>query len=598
MNGMEVRGLNVKYRTDTGAVQTVESVSFSVEKGKTAGLVGESGSGKTTAVLAACGLLGERADVSAEQITVSGGPPVPGKNVAVIFQNAMNCLNPTVKIGNQITETIRVRRKCRRAEAKQRAEKLLELVGFSNPEQKMRQYPFEMSGGERQRVVTAVALACEPDVIIADEPTTALDPPVRVQIVLLLRRIVEKTGTALLLVSHDMGVTVALCDTIYVMQGGKILESGTAENIFYFPEQEYTKQLLLECRGRKNLACGKTEGEVLLRLEHVSKHFEAGEALCDLSMEIRAGETVALVGESGSGKTTLARILTGLEEADSGNIYYRGQKIGRDRHAHGEPDRIQMVFQDPYGALNPCLTVRRALEEALFCFRRKRTGPGRRKNPLYRDQDEIREKVDEMLELVGLAPADALKYPGELSGGQRQRAAMARALIAEPELLICDEALSALDMPSRSQMLSLLRHVSRESGIACLFISHDLQTVREISERTVVMYGGRIVESGITEQVYPDPWHPYTKVLTDSVLRPDPIRAGKIRAPFEPEEEQAEKPADSGCVFAVRCGYSAACCRKECPESLKFGERTVRCFLYSEKHSGKRAENYRMTSQI
>lgn len=592
MNVMEVKALYVEYPSENGMIQALSGIDFSVAGGEIVGLVGESGSGKTTAVLAASGLLEDTAVVRAGQITVSGGCPVPGKNVALIFQNSMNCLNPTVKIGRQITETVRARKKCGRAEAEKRAAELLELTGISEPFVKMKRYPFELSGGQRQRVVIAIALACEPDIIIADEPTTALDPPVRIQIVQLLRKIVKETGTSLLLVSHDMGVTAALCSRIYVMFSGRIVESGTAAEIFYSPVREYTKRLIRGINEKKEET--RVEAPILISMEHVTKKYGTDEGVTDLSLDIRKGETVALVGESGSGKTTLARILTGLTGTDGGKITYFGSHQEGDRKSL-RPGKIQMVFQDPYEALNPCLTVEKTLEEALYCFRKGRiSGKDCHGKP---DRGTVREKVCEMIEMVGLQREDAGKYPEELSGGERQRVGIARALIVEPELLVCDEALSSLDTVSRHQIMGLLRDVSRKKGIACLFISHDLQVVRQISERTAVLFGGRVAECGPTEEICSDPWHPYTKVLTDAVLRPDPVRASRIRALFREESLRPAKTA-AGCPFASRCGYVMDCCMKQVPERMNFGRREISCFLYSEKYSGKRSEGYHMISQI
>ena len=316
MNVLEVKNLSVQYPGTEGASEIVKDISFTVEEGGITGIVGQSGSGKSTAMLAVMGLLDGRASVQYGQITVNGKAPAPGRNIAMIFQDSLSCLNPSVKIGRQITETVRMRKGCSRKEAAARAEELLETVGIRNPALRMRQYPFELSGGMRQRVVLAIALACEPDLIIADEPTTALDAVVQAQILQLLRRIVRETGTALLLVSHDMGVTAAMCRNVYVMHGGRIIEEGTAEDIFYDPSEEYTKQLLKDAKGgrlrekeKRNAYDPASGEEPLIRMTHVTKIFDADEGVRDVSLEIRKGEILALVGESGSGKTTAARIL-------------------------------------------------------------------------------------------------------------------------------------------------------------------------------------------------------------------------------------------------------------------------------------------------
>lgn len=594
MSILEVRNLSVQYHTGQESRQALDGISFSVGEGETVGIVGESGSGKSTAMLAVMGLLGDSAEVSSDGITVCARPVQPGRDIAMILQDSLNCLNPAVKIGRQITETVRIHRKCTRREAKERAEELLDMAGIRSPKLRMGQYPFELSGGMRQRVAIAIALACEPRVIIADEPTTALDAAVQVQILHLLKRIVEDTGTSLLVVSHDMGVIAALCSRVYVMKTGRIIEAGSAEEIFYAPVHEYTKKLLRDTKGHKPIPTHPQEAHLrgrpqppLLRLEHVTKVFGTDEGIRDVSMEVRAGEVYALAGESGSGKTTLARLLTGLLAPDDGKILYRGECLDAGKGKRAWNGKIQMVFQDAYGSLNPCLTVGQALSEAL-----RAQGGQDRLTPAER-----RRRVEEMLCMAGLSPEDADRYPDEFSGGERQRIGIARALIPEPELLICDEAFSALDASTRKQVLDLLLSIQKEKKIACLFISHDLPLIRQVSSRISVLCRGRLVECGETKVVCSDPWHPYTKMLLNSVLPPDPLKAGKVRPVFAEEGTQGTD-SGKGCPFAASCGYAMKCCFEETPGPYRFGSRETACFLYSEKHTGKRAEGYTMTSQI
>ena len=594
MSILEVRNLSVQYHTGQESRQALDGISFSVGEGETVGIVGESGSGKSTAMLAVMGLLGDSAEVSSDGITVCADPVQPGRDIAMILQDSLNCLNPAVKIGRQITETVRIHRKCTRREAKERAEELLDMAGIRSPKLRMGQYPFELSGGMRQRVAIAIALACEPRVIIADEPTTALDAAVQVQILHLLKRIVEDTGTSLLVVSHDMGVIAALCSRVYVMKAGRIIEAGSAEEIFYAPVHEYTKKLLRDTKGHKPIPTYPQEAHLrgkpqppLLRLEHATKVFGTDEGIRDVSMEIRAGEVYALAGESGSGKTTLARLLTGLLAPDDGKILYRGECLDAGKGKRAWNGKIQMVFQDAYGSLNPCLTVGQALSEAL----RAQGG----KDGLT--PAERRRRVEEMLCMAGLSPEDADRYPDEFSGGERQRIGIARALIPEPELLICDEAFSALDASTRKQVLDLLLSIQKEKKIACLFISHDLALIRQVSSRISVLCQGRLAESGETKDVCSDPWHPYTKMLLNSVLPPDPLKAGKVRPVFAEEGTQGTD-SGKGCPFAASCGYAMKCCFEETPGPYRFGSRETACFLYSEEHTGKRAEGYTMTSQI
>ena len=577
MKVLDVQNLNVQYHTEKGNFDAVSALSLSIEEGKITGLVGRSGCGKSTAVRAIMGISAENAEVEYENLSLDGEIPVPGYNIAMIFQDSQNCLNPSVKIGKQIAETVKNRRKCTRKEADKRALELLDLVGIRNPTLRMKQYPFELSGGMRQRVVIAIALACDPRLIVADEPTTALDGAVQAQILGLLRKVVRETKTALLLVSHDLGVIASLCSRVYVMEKGQVVESGTAEEIFYSPEQEYTKQLIKNA-GKMHFRAEKEKAkkEILLRTEHLAKEYHTKEGIRDLSFELYKGETFALVGESGSGKTTLARVLSGILKSDSGMIDDRSK------------NRAQMVFQDPYGALNPCLTVGQALEEAI-----RKTVP----DPWLR-----RQKAEDILRLSGLRETVRNRYPRELSGGERQRAGIARALVCDPELLICDEAFSSLDASTRDGLLELFGTLQREQALTCLFISHDMKAVARISGRMGVLFRGELVETGRTRSVCTDPWHPYTKQLLLSMPAPDPLRAGR-RKGISFREKSTELPgrdsgAQRGCPFAENCPYAMDCCREETPDSYVFGERTVKCFLYSEEHSGRRAEGYKMTSQI
>ena len=543
MSVLEVRNLNVQYHTEQGVCQAVCGVSFSVEKGEIAGIVGESGSGKSTAMRAVMGLLKSNARVTADEILVSGESPRPGGNIAMIFQDSLSCLNPSVRIGRQIAETVRVREGCTWREAKKRALELLDLVGIRQPRIRMRQYPFELSGGMRQRVVIAIALACRPDLIIADEPTTALDAAVQAQILLLLRQIVRETGTSLLLVSHDLGVIASMCSSVYVMHSGEIVESGCAEDIFYAPREDYTRELLESAAGRtKDMRRSLSEGspqadreEILLSLEHVTREYDSHEGVRDISLTLEAGKTYALVGESGSGKTTLARILSGILKPDSGSVLYRG----REAEGSACTGKIQMVFQDPAASLNPCLTAGQTLEEALRAADRSGVERETTRKMSAREKKQIRrDRAAAMLEQVGLSAEDMGKYPGSFSGGQRQRIAIARALITGPELLICDEALSSLDAMTGSRILELLLGFQRERGISILFISHDLHMVRRVSSRVGVLYGGRLVESGRTKEVCSDPWHPYTRQLLDAVPEADPVRARKIRTSYVQEQDR------------------------------------------------------------
>lgn len=580
MRVLDVHGLNVSRRTEQGTSEIVRNMNLYVDQGEIVGLAGESGSGKSTAMLAVMGLPGRNVQIRHHGITVCGEQPAAGKNTAMIFQDSLACLNPSVKVGRQITETVRARRKCSRKEARIRAHELLEQVGIRHPEMRMRQFPSELSGGMRQRVVIAIALACEPRLIIADEPTTALDTIVQAQILMVLKRVVRETATSIILVSHDMGVIAAMCSRVYIMNGGEIVEEGSAEDIFYSPQKEYTKQLLRDAGGtdRKAMQIPADE-KTVLTMEKISKKFDGHEGVRGVNLELKKGEIYALAGESGSGKTTMARILTGMLREDEGRLILEGRMMEKGKRLRSFGGRVQMVFQDPYASLNPGLTVGQALAEAL------------RGNSL---QDSDR-RIRSILEQVGLSEKDADRYPHNFSGGQRQRIGIARALIVEPEILVCDEALSSLDATTREQILDLILTLQKKIGFTCLFISHDLHLVRRISNRISVMYGGQIVETGPTRKVCSDPWHPYTKQLISAIPEPDPLRAVKIKAtPVKGHADIRSK----GCPFAGRCGYVMECCSKENPGEYMFEDRTVSCFLYSQKHSGRRTQGYKMISQI
>ena len=460
MKVLDVQNLNVQYHTEKGNFDAVSALSLSIEEGEITGLVGQSGCGKSTAVRAIMGISAENAEVEYENLSLDGEIPVPGHNIAMIFQDSQNCLNPSVKIGKQIAETVKNRRKCTKKEAVKRALELLDLVGIRNPALRMKQYPFELSGGQRQRVVIAIALACDPRLIVADEPTTALDGAVQAQILGLLRKVVRETKTALLLVSHDLGVIASLCSRVYVMEKGQVVESGTAEEIFYSPEQEYTKQLIKNA-GKMHFRTEKekVKKEILLRTEHLTKEYHTKEGVRDLSFELYKGETFALVGESGSGKTTLARVLSGILKSDSGMIDDRSK------------NRAQMVFQDPYGALNPCLTVGQALEEAI-----RKTVP----DPWLR-----RQKAEDILRLSGLRETVRNRYPRELSGGERQRAGIARALVCDPELLIADEMTTMLDLITQGHIWDFVLKELKRREMGMIAVSHSPELLEKVCDRVV-----------------------------------------------------------------------------------------------------------------
>ena len=605
MSLLRVENLSVQF--DMGdangkVVNALDAVSLSVEPGEIVGLVGESGSGKSTLARAVLGLLPSNAKVMYDRLELEGG----GKTAAVVFQDPPTYLTPSLKITRHLKETIRrhLRRQAGAGATDEMAANLLELAGISRAGDVLDKYPFELSGGQRQRIVLAIALACRPKLLIADEPTTALDVTVQRQILTRLRHISEKTRMAVLIVSHDFGVIVSMAERVLVMQEGKIVESGTTWQIYDGPKEACTKRLVEHARampaaGRDEM--GKDGG--LLRVEHLTKTYFvkrregaplSGNGVYDVSLDIGEGESFGLAGESGCGKTTLARLVCGLAVADEGEIYYRGEKLVSMGQGRGRERlwQIQMVFQNPYASLDPCHTVGWTLAEALVLNERifHRGYGAKPVKPLIfsgaKLGGEREAKIVEMLEMVGLAAGDARKYPAAFSGGQRQRIAIARALLSNPRILVLDEPVSSLDVTTQDQILELFLRVQKERGLSYLFISHDLQAVRRMCRRVGVMYAGRIVEKGITKEIYEEPWHPYTKLLLQSVLPSDPGKAGKLSEVSWVNADGAGQVCGEGCPFAGRCGYVMECCRKEKPPTRHFANREVACFLYSENHMG------------
>ncbi|MEV0634258.1 ABC transporter ATP-binding protein [Streptomyces sp. NPDC050619] len=532
MNILEMEKLGVTFSTDTGDVPAVRDVSLRVRPGETLALVGESGSGKSTVALAAMGLLPGNARASG-RVTVDGTEVVGageaelarlrGRTASMVFQEPASALDPLTRVGAQITEVIRNHRRVPRAEAKRAAVDLLRRVGIPEPERRASAFPFQLSGGQRQRVVIAMAIANSPGLLIADEPTTALDVTVQAEILDLLRALAADSGTGVLLVTHNMGVVADFADRVAVMLRGEVVETGSVEEVLLRPTHEYTQRLLaavprLRVTGEA-LPPPKpaSEDTPVVRLQDVSVRFGRGphavRALEEVSLTVRPGETVGLVGESGSGKSTAARVALGLVVPVAGSVSLFGSDLGR---ARGRARRallsgVGLVLQDPVASLDARMSVAECVAEPLRTHRRGMPAA------------ERRERVAEALELVRLSRELAGRGPRELSGGQRQRVSLARALVLRPRLLVADEPTSALDVSVQRTVLEVIAELQRELGFACLFVSHDLAVVQEFAQRVVVMRAGRVEEQGPTMSTLLRPETEYTRRLIAAVPVPDPV---------------------------------------------------------------------------
>ncbi len=579
MSLLNVKELSIRYNETA----VVDALNFSIEQGESVGLVGESGSGKSQTALALLGLLPRQASVSgsiefdgtelvgASEETLD---EIRARRVGIVFQDPMQALNPYLRIGRQLREILVRHKLAHGAEIDARVIGMLERVGLSDAPRQFHAYPHQLSGGMRQRVMLASALIAEPDLLIADEPTTALDVTVQAQILELLEEI--RDNTALLLITHDLGVVAGHCERMLVLEKGRLVDAGATTSLFASPGHAHTR-LLLDAAPRIDLPADlpPPAGASILGIEAVSVRYTAFgneqlHAVHDMSLSLRRGETVAVVGESGSGKSSFVRAVLGLVPMHSGRAVYAGAPLEGpvERRAKAQRRDLQLIFQDPVSALNPHMRVRTIIGESLLVH-----------EPGLSSRARL-EKIVESLHQVGLGEKYLGRYPHELSGGQAQRVAIARALVLGPKVLICDEAVAALDGSVREQVLTLLRKAQADTGLAIIFISHDLAVVRAISHRVVVLYMGRLVELADNASLFSRPRHPYTRALIDAVPVPNPVVAPK-KAPLRGEVPSLLNPP-SGCVFHPRCKYVNDICRTMLPTTRDFEGARVACHRADE----------------
>ena len=534
-NLVEIENLQVKFNTDSGEVNAVNGISFNIKKGETLALVGESGSGKSVTARAIIRLLAENAIISDQTSIKFNGTNINsysekeyqnirGKNISMIFQEPMSSLNPIYTIENQISEVLKIHGKFSDKELKEKCLELLKQVQIPEPESRLSQYPHQLSGGQRQRIMIAIAIANNPDLLIADEPTTALDVTVQTEILKLLQSLQQKYQMSILFITHDLTIVRQISDRVCVMYNGKIKETGITKEIFENPKDDYTKHLLSSEPKERDLYYDKNGRSILsgdnLNVTFNTKVKVSGRnkvlsinAVNNISLDIKEGETLGIVGESGSGKTTLGQTLLRLVDRESntdveGEIKFFDDRIDHLSKKQFKPFRNQMqiVFQDPYASLNPRLSVKQIIEEGLIVALN------------MKDKNERLNKIENIMNEVGLEPSSMLRFPHEFSGGQRQRIAIARSFVLNPKFVLLDEPTSALDLSIQKQILELLLQLQKNHKTTYIFISHDLRVIRSISHNLIVMKDGSILEQGVAKNILTNPQNDYTKNLIKSAF--------------------------------------------------------------------------------
>ena len=550
---LSVRNLQVEFKTKELFVKALKEVSFDIHRGETLGVVGESGSGKSVTALSIMRLIPQPpGEITKGQILFDNKDllklsekqirKVRGNHISMIFQEPMTSLNPVFTVGYQIDEALILHQKMNKKSAREKTIDLLDQVGIIDPSNRVRSYPHEMSGGQRQRVMIAMAIACQPDLLIADEPTTALDVTIQKQIIELLQKLQEKMKMSVMFISHDLGVIAEIAKRVLVMQDGKVVEGGKTFEIFKNPKKPYTKGLIA-CRPTLNIQTSRlptvndflegkesalkqqplkekknTQQNTLLEVKSLKKYFPLeksffGKALSyikavdDISFEVKKGSTLGLVGESGCGKTTLGQTILHLTQPSGGSVFYNKVNISKlnKKEMKAMRRKMQIIFQDPYASLNPRMTVGASIMEPMIIHK------------LYPEKKERIARVESLMEQVGLNKNMKNRYPHEFSGGQRQRICIARAIAIEPEFIICDESVSSLDVSIQAQILNLLKDLQDKMNLTYIFISHDLTVVKFISDKIAVMNKGKIVELSDSDEIYKNPKNPYTRKLIKAI---------------------------------------------------------------------------------